>query len=171
MAQERDRSLLYAPHFYTSGIVATTGESGARKDYPATGTHLSQRGLQPGEGLEETPTVYRLGVGRLLRQTLASTNPIESCFSILKKLARNVKRWRAGDHALRWTATRLLEAEKQFHKVKGYRELEILQRKTDPVVDSTGTGGVTCGNSRAVAFKKSRDNFIASITSVQSGSR
>jgi putative transposase len=84
------------------------------------------------EGLEETLTVHRLGVGKLLRQTLASTNPIESCFSIVEKVARNVKRWRAGDHALRWTATGLLEAEKKFRKVKGYRELEILQRKLNP---------------------------------------
>lgn len=84
------------------------------------------------EGLEETLTVHRLGVGGLLRQTLASTNPIESCFSIVEKVARNVKRWRAGDHALRWTATGLLEAEKKFHKVKGYRELERLQRKLNP---------------------------------------
>jgi transposase-like protein len=84
------------------------------------------------EGLEETLTVHRLGVGKLLRQTLASTNPIESCFSIVEKVARNVKRWRAGDHALRWTATGLVEAEKKFRKVKGYRELEILQRKLNP---------------------------------------
>jgi transposase-like protein len=84
------------------------------------------------EGLEETLTVHRLGVGRLLRQTLASTNPIESCFSIVEKVARNVKRWRVGDHALRWTATGLLEAEKKFRKVKGYRELELLQRKLNP---------------------------------------
>jgi transposase-like protein len=84
------------------------------------------------EGLEETLTVHRLGVGRLLWQTLASTNPIESCFSIVEKVARNIKRWRAGNHALRWTATGLLEAEKKFHKVKGYRELERLQRKLNP---------------------------------------
>jgi transposase-like protein len=84
------------------------------------------------EGLEETLTVHRLGVGRLLRPTLASTNPIESCFSIVEKVARNVKRWRAGDHALRWTATGLLEAEKKFRKVKGYRELELLQNKLNP---------------------------------------
>jgi putative transposase len=66
------------------------------------------------EGLEETLTVHRLGVGTLLRQTLASSNPIESCFSIVEKVARNVKRWRAGNYALRWTATGLLEAEKKF---------------------------------------------------------
>lgn len=84
------------------------------------------------EGMEETLTVHRLGVGTLLRQTLASTNPIESCFSIVEKVARNVKRWRAGNQALRWTATGLLEAEKKFHKVKGYRDLEILQHKLNP---------------------------------------
>ena len=71
------------------------------------------------EGLEETITVHRLGMGTVLRQTLASSNPIESCFSIVEKVARNVKRWRAGHHALRWTATGLLEAEKKFRKVKG----------------------------------------------------
>ena len=84
------------------------------------------------EGLEETLTVHRLGVGTLLRQTPASSNPIESCFSIVEKVARNGKRWRAGNHALRWTATGLLEAEKKFRKGKGYRELELLQRKLNP---------------------------------------
>jgi putative transposase len=84
------------------------------------------------EGLEETLTVHRLGVGTLLRTTLASTNPIESCLSTVERVARNVKRWRTGDHALRWTATGLLEAERKFRRVKGYRELEFLQRKLNP---------------------------------------
>jgi transposase-like protein len=84
------------------------------------------------EGLEETLTVHRLGVGTLLRRTLASTNPIESCLSTVERVARNVKRWRTGNHALRWTATGLLEAERTFRKVKGYRELQILQRKLNP---------------------------------------
>ena len=53
-------------------------------------------------------------------------------FSIVEKVARNVKRWRAGNHALRWTATGLLEAEKKFRRVKGYRELELLQSKLNP---------------------------------------
>ena len=84
------------------------------------------------EGLEETLTVHRLGVGALLRRTLASTNPIESCLSTVERVARNVKRWRAGDQALRWTATGLREAEKKFRRVKGYRELAQLNRKLNP---------------------------------------
>jgi len=84
------------------------------------------------EGLEETLTVHRLGVGTLLRQSLASTNPIESCFSIVEKVARNVKRWREGEQTLRWTATGLLEAQKKFRRVKGYRELQLLHRRMNP---------------------------------------
>jgi len=84
------------------------------------------------EGLEETLTVHRLGVGTLLRQTLASTNPNESCFSIVEKVARNVKRWWVGDHALHWTPTGLLEAERKFRRVKGCRELETPNRKLNP---------------------------------------
>lgn len=84
------------------------------------------------EGLEETLTVHRLGVGALLRRTLSSTNPIESCLSTVERVTRNVKRWRGGDQALRWTATGLLEAERKFRRVRGYRELEILHRRLNP---------------------------------------
>jgi putative transposase len=84
------------------------------------------------EGMEETLTVHRLGIGELLRRSLATTNPIESCLSTVERVARNVKRWRGGDQPLRWTATGLLEAERKFHKLKGYRDLAALQRKLNP---------------------------------------
>ena len=84
------------------------------------------------EGLEETLTVHRLNVGALLRRTLASTNPIESCLSTVERVAHKVKRWRGGDQPLRWTATGLLEAEKKFRRVKGYRELEALRHRLNP---------------------------------------
>src|ERR1700691_4751388 len=84
------------------------------------------------EGLEETLTVHRLGVGTLLRRTLASTNAIESYFSIVEKVARNVKRWREGNQPLRWTATGLLEAEKKFRRIKGYQEILLLKERLNP---------------------------------------
>jgi putative transposase len=84
------------------------------------------------EGLEETLTVHRLGVGERLRRTLSSTNPIESCLSTVERVARNVKRWREGDQSLRWTATGLLEAEKRFNRIKGYREIAALNRRLNP---------------------------------------
>ena len=39
---------------------------------------------------------------------------------------RNVKRWQRGDMALRWTAAGMLEAERQFRRIIGYRDLAKL---------------------------------------------
>jgi hypothetical protein len=41
---------------------------------------------QSPEGIEETLTVVRLGVPELLRKTLATTNPIESAFSVAQNV-------------------------------------------------------------------------------------
>jgi putative transposase len=84
------------------------------------------------EGLEETPTVHRLGVGAVLRRKLATTNPIESCLSTVQRVARNVKRWREGDQPLRWTASGLLEAEKKFRRIKGDQEILLLKERLNP---------------------------------------
>ena len=84
------------------------------------------------EGLEETLTVHRLGVGGVLRRKLATTNPIESCLSTVQRVARNVKRWREGNQPLRWTATGLLEAEKKFRRIKGYQEILLLKERLNP---------------------------------------
>jgi transposase-like protein len=84
------------------------------------------------EGMDETLTLHRLGVGTLLRRSLSTTNIIESCLSTVRHVARNVKRWQGGDHIARWTAAGLLEAEKKFRKVKGYRELKELAAKLNP---------------------------------------
>lgn len=78
------------------------------------------------EGMEETLTVHRLRVPAQLRRTLASTNVIESAFSIVETVCRNVKRWRTGDHIERWVGSGLLVAERQFRKIQGYREIPAL---------------------------------------------
>lgn len=78
------------------------------------------------EGLDETLTVHRLGITGLLRKTLSSTNPIESCFSVTKTITGRVKRWRKGDMVQRWAVAALLRAESRFKRVKGYREIPRL---------------------------------------------
>ncbi len=78
------------------------------------------------EGLEETLTVTRLGVRGTLKKTLQSTNPCESMIECVRRTSRNVKRWQSGDMALRWTAAGMLEAEQQFRRVIGYRDLAKL---------------------------------------------
>jgi putative transposase len=78
------------------------------------------------EGLEETLTLSRLGVTGSLKRTLESTNPCESMIEIVRHTQRNVKRWSSGEMALRWTAAGMLEAEKQFRRIIGYRNLATL---------------------------------------------
>lgn len=78
------------------------------------------------EGMEETLTLSRLGVRGNLKRTLESTNPCESMLEIIRRTQRNVKRWSSGEMALRWTAAGMLEAERQFRKIIGYRDLATL---------------------------------------------
>ncbi len=78
------------------------------------------------EGLEETLTLQRLSVTGSLKRTLASTNPCESMIECVRRTSRNVKRWQSGEMALRWTAAGMLEAEQQFRRVIGYRDLAKL---------------------------------------------
>lgn len=87
-----------------------------------------------GEGLEETLTVHRLHVPPQLRRTLASTNVIESAFSIVERVCANVKRWHAGDQRERWVGSGLLVAEKQFRRVQGHKQIPVLLRELEALI-------------------------------------
>lgn len=78
------------------------------------------------EGLEETLTLHRLGVNELLRQSLSSTNLIESCFARTEAWTRRVKRWRNAKMVMRWGAAALLVAEKGFRRIRGHEHLAEL---------------------------------------------
>ena len=78
------------------------------------------------EGLEETLTVHKLRVPEQLRRTLCCTNVIESAFSIVETVCRNVKRWQPGDQIERWVGSGLLVAERQFRRVIGHRQIPLL---------------------------------------------
>ncbi len=82
------------------------------------------RSLQ--EGLDETLTLHRLEVGETLRQTLSTTNVIESSFSMVGRLCDRVKIWRDGDQRERWMASGLLWAETRWNRVHGYRQIPAL---------------------------------------------
>jgi len=89
-----------------------------------------------GEGMEETLTVHRLHVPLQLRKTLASTNVIESAFSIVEQVCKNVKRWHDGDQRERWVGSGLLVAEKQFRRIIGHKQIPALLRELEAVNSS-----------------------------------
>ena len=98
------------------------------------------------EGLAETLTVTRLGVTGSLLKTVMGTNPVESMIEIVRDHSRNVKRWQPGDMRLRWAAAGMLEASKQFRRVKGYRQLPALAAALRHTIDAQHSG-----NTNAVA--------------------
>jgi putative transposase len=78
------------------------------------------------EGLEETLTVMRLGLPENLERVLSSTNLIENLFSRVREIGRRVRHWQSGTMVLRWTAAGVLEAERGFRKLTGYRAMPAL---------------------------------------------
>jgi putative transposase len=117
----------------------------ALEDYAAAkqalqGLHRELMDLNPsaarslGEGLEETLTVHRLGIPLQLRKTLASTNVIESAFSVVERVCLNVKRWQGGDQRERWVGSGLFVAEKQFRRVTGHKHIPTLIKELEVLI-------------------------------------
>ena len=68
----------------------------------------------------------------MLRKTLSTTNVIESCFSRVEHLTRNVKRWRSAQMVRRWVGGMLLAAERRFRRIRGYKSLPLLLNALRP---------------------------------------
>jgi len=129
------------------GVAKTLNAAYALEDYAAAKQalnilHRELMDLNPsaarslGEGMEETLTVHRLHVPMQLRKTLASTNVIESAFSIVETVCRNVKRWHGGDQRERWVGSGLLVAQKQFRRVTGHKQIPALIRELESLAPS-----------------------------------
>jgi transposase-like protein len=86
------------------------------------------------EGLNETLTIHRLRIPPLLRTSFASTNLIESAFSMVETVCRNVKRWQGGDQYLRWVGSGLIYAESRWYRVQGHREISVLVKELELAV-------------------------------------
>ena len=79
------------------------------------------------EGLDEMLTVVRLKLPTSLQRSLACTNAIENMMGTVRRVSRNVKRWRNAVMALRWTAAGMLEATKGFRRLKAHKYLPVLR--------------------------------------------
>ena len=83
------------------------------------------------EGLDETLTLQRLGIGETLYKKLRTTNAIENLNSGIVTYSKNVKRWQGGRMVVRWVSAAIVEAEKKFRRVQGWRDIEKLVRALD----------------------------------------
>ena len=85
------------------------------------------------EGLDATLTLQELGVKGTLYRKLRSTNAIENLNSGISTYARNVKRWQGGSMVVRWVSAGIVEAEKKFRRIQGFRDIEKLTRALDAI--------------------------------------
>jgi transposase-like protein len=90
-----------------------------QKKYPSAAASLR-------EGLDETLTVMGLGLSKTLTRSLSTTNPIENMNDRIRATARRVKRWDGGTMILRWVLVGVLEAERGFRRLKGYKDMPAL---------------------------------------------
>ena len=103
----------------------------ARKRLQALVTWLDRNGYDEAagslrEGMEETLTVLKLGLPELLRKSLATTNAIENLIGTIRRVSRNVKRWKSPSMIRRWSALGVVTAERKFRRIKGYRYMSDL---------------------------------------------
>src|SRR6516165_8647020 len=101
------------------------------------------------EGLDEILTVTRLGLPKELRRALACTNIVENVMSTVRRVCRNVKRWRSASMALRWTAAAMQEAAKGFRRLKAHKQLPALRAALQADQMKGSTHGVLAGQTNA----------------------
>ena len=90
------------------------------------------------EGMAETFTVNRLDLPGALRRCLCTTNVIESPNSGIRRRTGRVSRWKDGSMVLRWVASALIETEKSFRRIMGWKQLWMLQTCLNSVTKSDG---------------------------------
>ncbi len=91
------------------------------------------------EGLDETLTLYRLGVYGVLGRSLKTTNCLESVNALVEERCAKVDRWQSSSQRHRWLATALLDIEPRLRRVRGYRHLPTLRAalKRELKIDTT----------------------------------
>ena len=83
-------------------------------------------GVVPRARLEETLTLQGLGIEGALNRKLRSTHAIENLNSGIATYSKNVKRWQGGSMVVRWVSAAIVEAEKKFRRVQGWRDIKKL---------------------------------------------
>lgn len=135
-------------HLHVTRVMRDAYRSGtadvARRRLRALASWLERNGEETAaaslrEGLEETITVLKLALPPTLRRSLSTTNSVENLVGTVRKVTRNVKRWRGADMARRWAALGVRHAEQRFRHFRGFKDLPVLVaalKRLHPSVDA-----------------------------------
>jgi putative transposase len=120
----------YLPSDLRPAVVKTMQDAFASRDFPharRTLQNLARRldrthpdaAASVREGLTDTLTVTRLGLPESFAPLVASTNAIENLNKSIRRVTRNVTRWRNSEQILRWVCAAVRDAESRFQPVPG----------------------------------------------------
>ena len=68
-----------------------------------------------------------VGSGCCIREGEPCTNIIENMMGGIRRVCRNVRRWRDAPMALRWTGAAMLQAAKEFRRLQAHKQLPVLR--------------------------------------------
>ena len=80
---------------------------------------------------------YWCSTGRRASGRPCATNLIESVMARLEAKTRRVTHWRTSDQKLRWCASVLWAAERQFRRIKNHGHLPLLKAALQRTLSST----------------------------------
>jgi putative transposase len=86
------------------------------------------------EALEDTLTLHKLQAPKQLRDSLQTTNIIESWNYVAKDHTAQVKKWKNAEHVRRWLTVGMLEAERRSHRLKGFAHLKQLKENMHELI-------------------------------------
>ncbi len=71
---------------------------------------------------------------------MATTNAIENMNGSLRRVARNVKRWKNESMIRRWVALGIAEAQRGVRRIKGYENMPFLLAAMRPTTAPVAVG-------------------------------
>ncbi len=76
----------------------------------------------------ELLTVHRLGLPKLLRESLSTTNAAESLIGVVRTKTDRVKNWKSvkTKQTLRWVASSIQHHRKKMRRLRGYEQSQVL---------------------------------------------
>jgi putative transposase len=80
------------------------------------------------EAFNELLTLHKLGVNKELSKSLRTTNCIESLNSTVQKYVGKIKIFESSQQRYRWTALALIEATHSLRRIRGYKNIDKLQK-------------------------------------------
>ena len=112
-------------HWRLKKLMALNSLSDARRELAGLSAEAA---ASLDEGGEDLLTLHRLGITGDLRKSLASTNLIESLFSVVREKIHRVKNWkgRRSHQILRWVAAAISAHRQKMRRVRGMAQAAAL---------------------------------------------